>query len=370
MPLVEAGIVRYLIDQGLVQLSSVVDGALVVIPSSRQHRNFLIRSGELETSYFVKQPGAKGEVQHSGIAREASFYWLVASHEPFTALRELLPRYRLYDPSRSVLVLEEAKGVAPHRRQSLENGFPPQAGAAVGRALAEIHKLTPLQAGNAATMIAGNAPWVLSILEMETHNGLPRNPGTEFALNLLGRHPGFKQALARLRESWGPQHLTHGDMKWDNCLVDLPDETSVAAAPGWPDTTPPTVRLLDWETAAWGDPAWDVGSLIQDYVSQSVLSSSLPAQAAPDAVGVAAEEAMVAIRPAVAAFWLAYAGVHANPDLLLRSIGYAGARILQTCIEVLSISGVVTPNIAALLQLSHHILERPDAAAISLLGFR
>jgi hypothetical protein len=99
-----------------------------------------------------------------------------------------------------------------------------------------------------------------------------------------------------------------------------------------------------------------------------MFASPLPPQAPPEAVAAAAEQAMAAIRPAIAAFWAAYAPT-ANPDFLRRSIAYAGARVLQTCVEALASSGAVTPNIAAMLQLSHEMLEHPDAAAISFLGF-
>ena len=145
-------------------------------------------------------------------------------------------------------------------------------------------------------------------------------------------------------------------MKWDNCLIDGEGEAT-------------RVHVVDWEIACWSDPAWDAGSLIQDYVSQSLLAARLPPQAPPEAVAAAAEGAMTAIRPAVAAFWDAYAGM-SNPDFVRRVILYAGARVLQTCVEALAASGIVTPNIAALLQLSHDLLERPERAATSFLGFR
>jgi hypothetical protein len=370
MSLSEAGIVRYMLDQGLLRRSDIAAGHLLVVPASRQHRNFLVRSGEAETGWFVKQPGANGPMEHAGISREAAFYWLVSTRDPFRAMGDLVPSYVQYDPLRPILVLDAARGTPPHRRQSLDKGFPPAIGEAVGRALAAVHQIAREDAGEAATLIPEEPPWVLAILQASVQGGLPRNPGTEFALGVVRHHPGFERALAKLREGWQPQRLTHGDMKWDNTLVDVSEEPVLGTAPAEEGVKPPAVRLLDWEMAAWGDPAWDVGSLIQDYVSQSMLASSLPPQAPPDAVSAAAETAMAAVRPAVAAFWAAYGGAGINPDFLRRSIGYAGSRMLQTCIETLAVSGVVTPNLAALLQLSHHILERPDAAAVSLLGFR
>ena len=357
MPLSEAGIVRYMLDHGLLRRSDVVDGNFVAIPSSRQNQNVLVHTGEAGATWFVKQARSSNPLGSSGIAREATFYWLVSTQDPFHALAGLIPAYHFYDTARGVLVLEGSKGVAPHRRQSLQAGFPAPIGEAVGRALADVHRVKRADAGMTATLIASEPPWPLSILQPEVQAGLPQNPGTKFALGIVARHSGFERALSKLRSTWSFESLIHSDMKWDNCLIEAHESAA------------PAVRIIDWEMAAWGDPAWDAGSLIQDYVSQGIMASPLPVQAAPEAVAEAVDAAMAAIRPAIAAFWSAYSP-DPNPDFLRRSISCGGARILQTCIEALAVSGAVTTNIAALLQLSHDMLERPDAAATSFLGFR
>ena len=354
MPLSEPGILRYLVDHGLLSRDIFVDGEATFIPIARQHRSYLVRCGGTRT-LFVKQPGQGGQASTSGLAREAAFGWLVATRPPFDRLQGLVPAHLLFDPQRAILVTRAVPGVPPHRIQSLESGFPPAVGAAVGAALAQIHEIDKDSAGSAAALIAEEPPWVLRILDAQTAGGLPRNSGIDFAIAVIGRHPGFDRALNRLRDEWRPRRLAHGDMKWDNCLIE--------------EGEPPRVRIVDWEIASWSDPAWDAGSLIQDYVSQSLLAAQLPPQASPDSVGAATERAMAAIRPAVEAFWTAYSP-GGNPDFLRRTILFAGARVLQTCVEALATSGVVTPNIAALLQLSHDLLERPERAATSFLGFR
>jgi Phosphotransferase enzyme family len=356
MPLSEAGIVRYLIDHALVDKKDVVDGDFIAIPSSRQHRNVRIRSGD-GPGLFVKQPGPHGPLGPAGIMREAGFYWLVSTTPPFDTLADIVPRYVLYDPGRATLVLEASTGDAPYRRQSLEQGFPPAIGTAVGKALTAVHRIERKAAGRGVDLVAEEPPWALAILQASAQGGLPQNPGTQFALGAIGRHIGFERQLSQLRESWRPERLIHGDMKWDNCLVESGEGSE------------PAVRIVDWEMAAWGDAAWDAGSLIQDYISQSLLASPLPPEAPSEAVAAAADQAMAAIRPAIAAFWSAYAPTQ-NPEFVRRSVAYAGARILQTCVEVLAVSSVVTPNVAALLQLSHEMLHHPDSAATSFLGFR
>ena len=131
MPLNEAGLVRYLADHALLDMKDVVDGGFVAIPSFRQNRNFRIHAGE-GGGLFVKQPAPQAPQGAAGLAREAGFYWLVATTPPFDRLAGIVPRLVRYDEARAILILEEAKGVAPHRRQSLGKGFPPEIGTAVG----------------------------------------------------------------------------------------------------------------------------------------------------------------------------------------------------------------------------------------------
>lgn len=353
MPLTEAGLVRYLFDNALIDRKSVVDGSFVAIPASRRNRNFRIVAGVREL--FVKQAGPQGLMTNASLAREAAFYWLTATAPPFADLATSVPGYVHYDPARALLILEAVPGaLAPHRQQSLQRGYPPETGEATARCLLRLRQFCRADAGAYGELIPAEQPWVLSVLQAQEQGGLPQNPGTAYMLDVVRRFPGFERALARLREGWAGDSLVHGDMKWDNCLL----ERGEASRP----------RLVDWEMVAWGDPAWDAGSLIQDYLSQSIMASPLPPQARPEAVGTAADAALTAIRPAIGAFWRRYRSDVSNPDLLRRAVSYAGARILQTCIEALAFSAAMTPNIAALLQLSHNVLQDPDGSASTLLG--
>ena len=353
MPLTEAGLVRYLLDCALIDRKIVVDGSFMAIPASRRNRNFRIEAGD--RGLFVKQAGAHRAMSQASLAREAAFYWLAATAAPFADLAPNVPGYVHYDAARTILILEAVPGaLSPHRQQSLQRGFPPELGEATARALLRFRQFRRANAEPYAELIPPEQPWVLSVLQAEAQGGLPQNPGTAYMLDVIRRFPGFERALARLRDGWAGDSLVHGDMKWDNCLLERGDVSKP--------------RLVDWEMVAWGDPAWDAGSLIQDYLSQSVMASPLSPQAPPEAVGVVASTALTAIRPAIVAFWRQYAADTANPDLLRRTVSYAGARILQTCIEALAFSAAMTPNIAALLQLSHNILQDPDGSATTLLG--
>jgi thiamine kinase-like enzyme len=106
----------------------------------------------------------------------------------------------------------------------------------------------------------------------------------------LQRDAAACRAMEELREGWSAVALVHRDVKWANCIA-------VGGA----------IKLVDWEMAGWGDPAWDIGSALAE----------------------------LAARPAAAvALWRAYAAARApDPGLRDRALRFAGARLVQTAFE-------------------------------------
>ena len=100
-------------------------------------------------------------------------------------------------------------------------------------------------------------------------------------------------------------------MKWANCIAHR--------RRGRP--RPTRIKLVDWEMAGWGDPAFDVGSAFSDFAGFAL--DARPAGAA---------------RAAAAAFWRAYVrarGLDARRGggLLERSVRFAGARLVQSAVR-------------------------------------
>lgn len=72
----------------------------------------------------------------------------------------------------------------------------------------------------------------------------------------LQRMPGLQHDLARLRATPPERTLVHGDAKLDNVLCGEGDG----------------MVLVDFEHGGAGDPAWDVGAPVGDYLSRWLLS--------------------------------------------------------------------------------------------------
>jgi aminoglycoside phosphotransferase (APT) family kinase protein len=196
----------------------------------------------------------------------------------------VLPKALLIDERRGVLVLAAAP---PDHVGSalLSAGWrpEPQVAAALGRSLAEVHEGTrgvPVP-HEVSSGVLGLPDVGAAVLGLDRARGLAAT---------VGRDPVLAPVLQRAARSWAPSCLVHGDVKWDNCLVHR-------------DTTPPTVQLVDWELAGWGDPAWDLAAAL---AQGSALALDEPAAADEGHAALVSGYASVAGRgvPARAArFW-------------------------------------------------------------------
>jgi hypothetical protein len=175
--------------------------------------------------------------------------------------------------------------------------------------LARLHRDTRDLARDGAAYpaaLAPGPPWGLRLMDGDA----PPEVWTTPALATLLREAATDPVLvARLREGralWRPLALTHADLKHDNVVVALTPE-------GW------RVRVLDWEMARLGDPAWDLATLTTRLV---VLGGDAPPW--PDA-NVAAAAALLA----------AYADASGLPvpALARRLAVYTGAVLLMLSLQ-------------------------------------
>ncbi|MEZ4571350.1 MAG: phosphotransferase [Thermomicrobiales bacterium] len=151
----------------------------------------------------------------------------------------------------------------------------------------------------------------------------------------------------------------HHDLKWDNILVYPKEETG-----------PTEVKIIDWEMAGIGDPCWDVGTLLSEFVAFWALS--IPVVGGEPYEGLAKypiEDMQPAIRASGRELCVeAMEFDQAKARERLMSVSFAGARLIQTAYERTQTMTHLTPHIYLLLQLSLNIMEAPEDAAEGLFG--
>jgi hypothetical protein len=165
-------------------------------------------------------------------------------------LAAALPTPLLIDEARQLLVLRDDGA----RRSLLELLLAePQhvgwAADALGRLVAGWHRDT---AGLEVPVPA--LPFGLE-LERRTADALSvlGERGRRLARDLLA-DPDLGGAVRAALAGWTPACVIHGDLKWDNCLV----------VESGGDRR---VKVIDWELAGFGDPAWDLGCAIAEQLA-------------------------------------------------------------------------------------------------------
>ena len=395
--LTPAEVVPYLLRQGLVSPQTVVAGDVRVIDATRRNANYkLVSAGG--PSYLLKQ--GVGPERAAMVDGEAAVYRRLGADGGPAGGRfgRYLPRLCLHDAADHVLVLELVRDARNLQEYHQRRGrCSPVLAAALGQALGMLHRLPgapgdpalPQGPGThaeqstlrtieygainrAATLnrsvepapdvVPRSAPGVLAIHRPDLALYHAASQANLHLIATIQRFPQFGALLDALRGLWQPRALVHYDMKWENVLV------APAGAGGRR-----TIKLVDWEAAGWGDPCWDTGSVIGDYLGFWLLSIPTTGVDPPDRFLELARYPLATIQPAMRRFWQAYSrhtGLEgaAAREALLCSVCYAAARLVQTAFEQGQGAVQLTGNALCFLQVSLNMLQRPDEAAVHLLG--
>lgn len=346
-----AEVVGYLVDRGLLDEASVVDGGVVVRNASSRNRNYIAERRD-GPGLVLKQ--GIGALAVATVAHEARVYQMLL--DAGGELAPTLVPFHGYDAVRGVLALGLVEG-RDLRAQHLRDGvFAPNLAAALGRSLGTLHRLT---ARDEVAAGPEHAPWVLSLHRPSLSVFRDTSAAGIEVIKIVQGAAGFGAQLDALRAGWRLAALVHNDVKWDNCIV-----SEAGGRPG--------LKLIDWESAAHGDPCWDVGSALSQYLTFWLFSIPVTGATPPAQFPRLAGHPLETMQPAMRACWAAYAAEldrAADADeVLLRGVRLAAARLVQSAFEAAQVSDALTSGLVLHLQLALNMLERPRDAIVHLLG--
>jgi len=358
MHLNSANLPHFLLGRGLIQAREIVAGKLTVIDASRRNRNFKVLR-EANTGLFVKQMRDMQTDAMLTLKREAACYEVAADD---SSLSRLMPRLVQYDDSRHVIVVEllpEAESLLNyHVRQK---GFPVEIGRMLGEGLGVYHTQASglLENEKLKGLFVRQIPLILT-LGRGGHATLTRFGRIGPALSsLFQMHQDFQALLDTLGAEWRFDSLVHGDMKWDNVLV-------------YPRPSGLDFKIVDWEMADFGDAGWDVGAVLQSFLSVWIMSMPIASGVPPAAYVPMAAQPLDAMRPVIKAFWAAYSAQRKFDDAerkteLERCMRFGAARLVWSAIEQRLYVSHLDPAASALLQVSLNVLKDPARAVRDLL---
>ncbi|HET7544390.1 MAG TPA: aminoglycoside phosphotransferase family protein [Polyangiaceae bacterium] len=355
MYLTEDSALPYLLQRGIISARDLVRGDIFVSPSDLKRPVFRVSRPD-GSGFIVKQPSPLDKAHVRMLDREAAFFDLVRTEPWARQIRPLVPRVRAYDRGVHVLVVEQVPHDTAWNHLRLAAANPVLLGKILGRAIARTHVRLPAK-GAASRFLSTKLPWVL-----ELNSKAPEQihePGTRAVLELMRENFVFSRALLDIERDFRAETLIHGDAKLDNVLF--------RAEPR------PRAWLIDWAFSGVGDPAWDVGSMIQSALLLWFLGVPLRRDE-PFEHGVGRATFPFSLVTQYATMFVrTYLDVRALAArerrwFVRRCARFAGAALAQSALADSRSHPHFTTRQLAMLQMSSRMLEHPEEAAAELLG--
>jgi 5-methylthioribose kinase len=343
-------------------------------PKSAKNFNLLVTLPD-QSQILVKQERFDREGKAAGeFKREWRIQEFVKKFPEMNNLRGWLPEIIHFDEENSIIIvkyLTDYSNLAEFYGK--ENIFPPEIASAIGNIIATIHRQTinhqeyqdffSSKSQNVSTKLTQRLIQGLTRITPEIFGQVPSD-GLKF-FTLYQRYDSLGKAIAELNQAFQPCCLTHNDLKLNNLLL----------ADNWQATTDEIVelKLIDWERSGWGDPAFDLGTLIGSYLviwlQSLVVSKSMEIN---ESLRLAMTPLDI-LQPSLAALTITYANnfpeiVEYRPDFWQRVMQFAGLALIQSIQSTLQYQKSFNNTGICMLQVAKTLLCRPTESISTVLG--
>lgn len=361
MTLDKTNIFHFLIDKKLMGLEQAVRGNVVAIDMQQRNKNIKVLYPD-GNGFFVKQILKQDPIAILTLRREAACYQLAASTSSFSHLKDIIPDYLFFDDKKNVLITKViAQGVNLTQYHYQQNKFDQIIANKIGSALGRYHDKVEIGQVD-QSIFTKDFPWVLNYHQQAFQQFPNMKNGTQQIHQIINDFPDFIQKIEALKTEWKCDALIHGDMKWDNIMV-------------FNNKGELDIRIIDWELANLGDKRWDIGAVIQSYLSFWIVNMPQDHSVSSQDLIANARFKLEDMQPSIRGFWDAYLkeiniGKNQENELLENSVRFAAVRMIQTAFEYLQGSEHMSPFGINMLQVSLNILSQPKDAIKQLLGIR
>ena len=347
-------VIGHLIKRGLCR---IVDRPLSIDSFSSKNINLLVTlasegNESRKLRYLVKQGQCQeGELSDTGCQREWSLYEQIRCRQELRGLCPVFPDAADYDPCRGILVLRFLDQYLDlGKSYSKSHLFNTRLAVALGASLASVHQTcfactdqsAPFEvAFGDQSQDINTAPDLCGEMEHLTPDIFRRVPrdGLKFYV-LYQRAPEISDAIIELENSYQACCLIHHDLKFANIL--LHSQWPQWSPPNWPiqpvdlalTSGERIVRIIDWEQWRWGDPAFDLGSLVAEYLRLWLKSIPMSKDIDLKAALQLAEVPLKILQPSIKSLLQAYLGWFPAvrdrfPDFPVRVLRFAGLALFN-----------------------------------------
>jgi hypothetical protein len=356
----------FLIRRGLLSPEDILCGSVKIEASDNRNRNFRVFTSD-HAGLFIKQPDDLMYSSNATLRAEASFYHQRASLGDRIAPH--IPAMVHYEPEIPLLALELLPSHKTLSDSAASFGLEwlIRASGVLGRRLADLH-LGLTEYGNKApnwtASLGAVGPWALrahrppiDLLATLSRAGLQ-------TLEIIQGSNAIERGLDHLSQLWRPIAIIHGDMRWGNVLVRM--------EPGMD----PDIVFVDWEFIQSGDPAWDVGCLLQALVANWLNGLDLAEDKDISDIIASSSGTQLFLQASCRALWDGYSaimntsGSAAGRISLTKVFQFSAARMIQSALESATNQPNLFPVAVLQLQIAENVLSEPKEGGFQLFGLQ
>lgn len=377
-------VIHYLQNSGLCSLEDEAVYKSRLPETQGKNHNLLVNlaGDSASADLSVRQLLVKQEQHNSHVYNYQEFFneWLFHQLlQQFPALGnigEITPSLIHFDPENSILVrkyLNEYTELSKFYQHSsiFGNVFAPEIAIAIGTTLAELHGSTFNQKEYRDFMATApqgqyrynyyNPAQGIEMITPDTFSMIPRQ-GWQFYLEYQ-QNERIESAIADLAYQWKPCCLTHNDLHLSNILIHS----------RWKQLDNCLIKIIDWEGCAWGDPAYDLGTLLASYLhiwlSSLVVDFTLNIRESLELAIIPLEM----IQPTIIALIRAYLEtfpkiLEHRRDLMVHILQFTGLALIHRINHSITQQKYFDNTHLAMLQIAKNLLTIPEKSILNIFG--
>lgn len=364
-------VIQYLRSSGL---CSSEDGASddSELPKSKKNLNLLVTLADNRKLLVKQEPSVDFSDGKEQLFNEWLFDQLLEQFPVIGNIGAIASSVLHFDEENSILIrnyLSEYQELGNYYQQN--DIFPQAIASTIGDTLGALHRATfnrreyrdfmaTAPAGQFRYHFNNPAQGIESITP-EIFGMVPTSALKFYAL--YQKYDNLESAIGDLANDWQPCCLTHNDLKLDNILIHS----------RWEHLDNAIVRLIDWEACAWGDPAFDLGTLLASYLKIWLDSLVVDPTIELEESLQLAVTPLETLQPSMLALTQAYLKAFPNileyrNDFLLRVIQFAGLALMHQIEATIKYHKYFDNISISMLQVAKNLLTMPQLAVLTVFG--
>lgn len=358
-------VVEYLIERNLCRREDTKEVQI----ESKSSKNFnLLVSLNSDRHFLVKQEPCDRTGKHDGaFLKEWQIHKWLEKYSKLSPIRPAIVEAIDFDPKNSIIVFNYL-----YDHYDLEyfyqdrQLFSPEIAASIGTTLADIHRITFYCQESQKFLFANS----LNEIKRQRFTIRPMNNirpevfghiGQEnfIFFKLYQRYKSLEKAIAQLQNAYQSCCLIHNDLKLDNILLNKNDSSNI--------------RIIDWELFQWGDPRFDLGKILADYLRLWLKSLMLSTDIDLNTALRLATTPLELLQPSMAELIKAYRDRFSEilvlrPDFMQRVVQFTGFALLREIWTRIFYHETFDNSQIAMLQVAKTLLCNPEQSISTLFG--